>query len=109
FQEKHPHVQQKWVQTLLRSKGWIVPSYELAPALETVEILRVVVRENVTASLIDKLFGDIIEVVEGLAKSDSPQHALAVLGQSYKSTESEHGNLKKGEGSESSGTYAKPC
>ena len=42
-------MQQKWVQTLLRAKGWIVPNYELAPDLQDVEILRVVVRESVTA------------------------------------------------------------
>lgn len=66
FQQKHPNVKQKWVQTLLRSKGWIVPSYELAPALENVEILRVVVRENVTAVLIDKLVADIVGPVRCL-------------------------------------------
>ncbi|KAH8108113.1 glutamate decarboxylase [Cristinia sonorae] len=109
FQELHPHLQQKWVQTLLRSKGWIVPSYELAPGLEKVEILRVVVRENVSAPLIDRLFADIIEVTEGLARADSPLHSLSELAQSHKSTETEHGGLKKGEGSASSGTYAKPC
>lgn len=63
FQERHPNIKQKWVQTLLRSKGWIVPSYELAPNLESVEILRVVVRENVTAVLIDKLVADIVRSI----------------------------------------------
>ena len=51
FQKKYPDVQQKWIQTLLRVKGWIVPNYELAPDLEKVEILRVVVRENMTETV----------------------------------------------------------
>lgn len=48
FKEKNPDIQQKWIQTLLRAKGWIVPNYELPPALDEVEILRVVVRENMS-------------------------------------------------------------
>jgi glutamate decarboxylase len=51
FQAKYPDIQQKWIQTLLRAKGWIVPNYELAPDLEKVEILRVVVRENMTEAV----------------------------------------------------------
>lgn len=60
FKETNPNVQQKWVQTLLRARGWIVPSYELAPNLQNVEILRVVVRENVSLVLIDRLVADIV-------------------------------------------------
>ena len=51
FQTKYPDIQQKWIQTLLRAKGWIVPNYELAPDLEKVEILRVVVRENMSEAV----------------------------------------------------------
>lgn len=51
FQKKNPDIKQKWIQTLLRAKGWIVPNYELAPDLESVEILRVVVRENMSESV----------------------------------------------------------
>ena len=53
-------MQQKWVQTLLRAKGWIVPNYELSPDLQNIEILRVVVRESVTAVMVDRLVGDIV-------------------------------------------------
>ncbi|KAI0078169.1 glutamate decarboxylase [Panus rudis PR-1116 ss-1] len=109
FKKNHPNVQQKWVQTLLRAKSWIVPSYELAPDLENIEILRVVVRENVTASLIDKLLSDIIEVVESITRNDGPFHALVELGKPHKTTESTHGKLEEGSGSKSSGTYAKQC
>lgn len=76
-QTKNPDIQQKWVQTLLRAKGWcvppillslcyvltptrIVPNYELAPNLEHIEILRVVVKENYSEVLNDRLVSDIV-------------------------------------------------
>lgn len=62
YRSQNPDVQQKWVQTLLRAKGWIVPNYELAPDLQDVEILRVVVRENVTADMIDRLVADLVRI-----------------------------------------------
>lgn len=60
YRTTYPDVQQKWVQTLLRSRGWIVPNYELAPDLQAVEILRVVVRESVTADMVDRLVADLV-------------------------------------------------
>ncbi|OBZ75863.1 Glutamate decarboxylase 5 [Grifola frondosa] len=108
YKQKYPDVQQKWVQVLLRAKGWIVPNYELAPNLQNVEILRVVVRENLSAVMVDRLVADIIEVVESLAKQDSPMHALNML-QSRLTVEGHHGTLDPGSGSKPSGTYAKPC
>ena len=60
FKQHHPDVQQKWVQVLLRAKGWIVPNYELAPNLEHIEILRVVVKENFSEVLCDRLVSDIV-------------------------------------------------
>jgi len=106
FQEQHPDIQQKWIQTLLRAKGWIVPNYELAPDLQTVQILRVVVRENCSETLIDKLVADIVEVTEDLAKSSSPTHALGTLSSAHK----HEGKLDKPKDQrEHSGTYAKTC
>ncbi|KAJ7940877.1 pyridoxal phosphate-dependent transferase [Mycena leptocephala] len=111
LQQQYPELQQKWIQTLLRAKGWIVPNYELAPALEKVEILRVVVRENMSEVLIERLVNDLIGITEDLIKRDSPMHALDALGsaQSTKHHEREHGKLDDGHGSASSGTYAKTC
>ncbi|KAF4615256.1 hypothetical protein D9613_002765 [Agrocybe pediades] len=111
FQQDHPDIDQKWIQTLLRSKGWIVPNYELPPALEQISILRVVVRENITEVLVDKLIEDIIEITEQLIKAGSPTHALNMLGHVQKAKKHEHpdSNLKKGEGSDYTGTYARPC
>lgn len=48
FRGQYPEIEQRWIQILLRTKGWIVPNYELPPNLETVQILRVVVRETCT-------------------------------------------------------------
>ncbi|TFY74864.1 hypothetical protein EWM64_g9146 [Hericium alpestre] len=79
FKEDHPEIQQKWMQTLLRTKGWIVPNYELPPDMQNVEILRVVVRESLTESLVDSLLTDIIELTESLAEDDSSLHKLDVF------------------------------
>ncbi|KAH8108454.1 glutamate decarboxylase [Phellopilus nigrolimitatus] len=109
FKEEHPEIQQKWIQTLLRAKGWIVPNYELAPDLQTVEILRVVVRENMSEELIDRLVCDIIETTENLVKTDSPMHALSTLGTHSSSARRHQGKLDHGSGQGDSGTYAKQC
>lgn len=65
FRTRCPDVQQKWIQTLLRSKGWIVPNYELAPDLSEIEILRVVIRETVSETLIERLVTDIVSLLGG--------------------------------------------
>ncbi|KAF8892646.1 glutamate decarboxylase [Infundibulicybe gibba] len=112
FQQDHPEIKQKWIQTLLRAKGWIVPNYELAPDLEQVEILRVVVRENMSEVLIDRLVCDIIEVTEGLTSQTSVEHGLTTLGNAHSSgkhAEVKEGKMDHGDGSASSGTYAKTC
>jgi glutamate decarboxylase len=115
FQKKYPDIQQKWIQTLLRAKGWIVPNYELAPDLEKVEILRVVVRENMSEALIDKLVCDLIEITEDLTKRDSPTHSLDILGHHQANHKKPQGKMEKvsgtgnSRGDQSSGTYAKAC
>jgi len=38
----------------------IVPNYDLAPDLSQIEILRVVVKENFTEALLDRLVADIV-------------------------------------------------
>ncbi|KAH0830488.1 glutamate decarboxylase [Lanmaoa asiatica] len=98
FQEQYPEIEQRWIQTLLRTKGWIVPNYELPPNLESVQILR----------LIDRLLGDIVEVTEDLIDRASSAHALDILGKGYHKKASV-GQLDSGSGSQPSGTFAKPC
>jgi glutamate decarboxylase len=114
FQQEHPDIQQKWVQTLLRTKGWIVPNYDLAPDLGHIDILRVVVKENFTEALLDRLIADLVEIVEDLAKQDSPTHALATLSNHHgvsPSHEKVHGRVESHEVevAKLSGTYMKPC
>lgn len=91
FMEEYPEIPQSLVSSLLRNKKWIIPNYELPrinvpkisddgeeiddPKLqneangENNEILRVVVKFNLTAQLLDKLMHDITEVIEMLIKS----------------------------------------
>ncbi|OJA10663.1 hypothetical protein AZE42_12798 [Rhizopogon vesiculosus] len=108
FQEKYPEIEQKWIQTLLRAKGWIVPNYELAPDLEHVQILRVVVREHMTEGLVDNLISDIVEVTEGLINHASSSHALNLLGH-HSNTHGSVGKMDDSSASQSSGTYSKQC
>ncbi|KAG6887531.1 hypothetical protein C0995_014634 [Termitomyces sp. Mi166 len=112
FKEEYPEVQQRWIQTLLRAKGWIVPNYELPPALEQVEILRVVVKESMTAVLVDQFIADLMEVTESLAQPRTPLHSLNMLDNvRHKRSKPEHhaGALEEDSGAKSSGTYARPC
>ncbi|KAF8526307.1 glutamate decarboxylase [Hysterangium stoloniferum] len=110
FKQNYPDIQQKWIQTLLRSKGWIVPNYELAPDLQDIQILRVVVRENMTGTLINRLVYDIMEITESIKKLDSPIHALTTIGQSISTHKDEHVlGFTENEKPGATGTYAKPC
>ncbi|KAI0255407.1 glutamate decarboxylase [Lactifluus subvellereus] len=116
FQQKHPDIRQKWIQTLLRTKGWIVPNYDLAPDLSQVDILRVVVKENFTEALLDRLVADIIEITEDLIHQNSSAHALSTLSRNHRSISSHektHGRVEQHEvevdPQQQSGTYAKPC
>jgi len=79
YQKDNPNVKQEWMQTLLRVKQWIVPNYALPPDAENQDILRVVVRETVSAELIYKLIQDIIECAENLAKRGSEANMLALI------------------------------
>ncbi|KAF7761444.1 hypothetical protein Agabi119p4_9436 [Agaricus bisporus var. burnettii] len=70
FKKENPQVEQKWIQTLLKTKGWIVPNYNAPEGTEDVEILRVVVRESVSEDLVERLIVDIVEITESLQGSE---------------------------------------
>ncbi|KAA8900002.1 pyridoxal phosphate-dependent transferase [Sphaerosporella brunnea] len=70
FRKEYPHVKQASVSTLLRVKGYIIPNYNLPPNTSSIEILRVVVRESMSADLLDMLISDILSTTETLMKSD---------------------------------------
>ncbi|EJD37749.1 hypothetical protein AURDEDRAFT_173258 [Auricularia subglabra TFB-10046 SS5] len=57
---------------LLRGKGWIVPNYGAPPAKDKQEILRGVVRETMTADLVERLVTDLIAITECLMTSCTP-------------------------------------
>ncbi|KAF9541787.1 hypothetical protein EC957_002687 [Mortierella hygrophila] len=71
FTAENPHVKQAAISTLLRTRGWIVPNYALPPALDNVEILRIVVRESFSQELVDTVVTDLIWAAETLAASES--------------------------------------
>lgn len=70
---EYPHLKGHAIQDGLRSKNWIVPCYELPPNCEDVEILRVVVREQMSEELIERLVADIISVTEETFEAQ-PEH-----------------------------------
>ncbi|GME87830.1 unnamed protein product [[Candida] boidinii] len=77
FRKKYPEIPQSIIATLLRNKGWIIPNYPLPKSNLTPEqlantnneILRVVVRYNLTNQLLDKLIHDIVDLIQVLIKS----------------------------------------
>jgi len=70
FKKENPNVQQAWIATLLKTKGWIVPNYNAPQGAEEVEILRVVVRETLSEDLIERLIVDILAVTESLTTQE---------------------------------------
>ncbi|KDR72645.1 hypothetical protein GALMADRAFT_252808 [Galerina marginata CBS 339.88] len=70
FKKENPNVKQAWIQTMLRTKGWIVPNYNAPLGAEEVEILRVVVRETLSEDLIERLIVDIIAITESLTTEE---------------------------------------
>ncbi|KAG0144876.1 hypothetical protein CROQUDRAFT_659426 [Cronartium quercuum f. sp. fusiforme G11] len=107
FKQEYPNLKQKWVQTFLRAKGWIVPNYELPPELEHQQILRVVVRESMSEELIDGLVCSLMEITEALIEEGNASPFLARLSD-QKGYENEHGNHKHTDATKPIG-YGKPC
>ncbi|KAF5349192.1 hypothetical protein D9756_009372 [Leucocoprinus leucothites] len=94
FMRENPNVQQRWIQVMLRTKGWIVPNYGAPAGAEDVEILRVVVRETLTEDLIERLIVDLLEITESLQGAEGTMMATvsnSVLHQPDK----EHGRPDK--------------
>lgn len=70
FKKEYPHVKQDSVSNLLRAKQYIIPNYPLPPNEDSLEILRVVVRESMSFDLLDRLITDICATTEQLMESD---------------------------------------
>lgn len=69
FQKEFPYVKQDSIAMMMRAREWIIPNYKLPRNEDKTEILRVVVRENISVELIEKLVEDICQVTEGLIES----------------------------------------
>ncbi len=52
----------------IRERGWIVPAYSLPPNAEDTTIMRVVIRENFTADMVDIFVDDILHAKKNLDK-----------------------------------------
>jgi len=84
FKSEHPHVQQRWLQQLLRIKGWIVPNYNAPKNVEQIEMLRVVIRETMSADLVSKLVADILDATESLMDTSSDNTIMMALAENSK-------------------------
>jgi len=119
FQREYPHVQQVWIQSMLRGKGWIVPNYGAPPAEEKTDMLRVVVRETLTADLTERLIADILETTEALKMGGGAAMMASATGKiGVSQPDKEHGKPEKdnfagneaGDAAEKGqNTYAKQC
>lgn len=77
MKKEYPHLKQETVSLMLRAKQWIIPNYALPPNEDATEILRVVIRENMSFDLLDRLISDIVEVTQSLMEDD--QIDLSIL------------------------------
>lgn len=92
FQKEFPHVKQEAVSQMMRARQWIIPNYRLPKNEDKTEILRVVVRENMSVELLEKLVEDMCQVTEGLIDSDQKDLSRLVVKQWRKSAR--HGKDK---------------
>ncbi|KAI5925808.1 pyridoxal phosphate-dependent transferase [Camillea tinctor] len=70
FKKEFPHLEQESVSLLMRARQWIIPNYALPPNEDKTEILRVVVRENMSFDILDRLISDIVSVTQTLIDND---------------------------------------
>ncbi|CAA7268399.1 unnamed protein product [Cyclocybe aegerita] len=91
YMKENPHVKQVWIQTLLRTKGWIVPNYNAPMGAQDVEILRIVVRETLSEDLIERLIIDILEIAETLTTEEGNLFAAVNAAKGVHQPDHDHG------------------
>lgn len=69
FMKQYPEIPQSAIAALLKTRGYIVPNYPLPPNEQKTEVLRVVVRNTMSVSLLDKFMEDVVLIVEQLMKA----------------------------------------
>lgn len=77
FVESYPFIPQEAISYMLRSKGYIIPNYPLPPSEDKYECLRIVINDNVSMDLLDKLCEDIVRVTNTLISIGSKLKATA--------------------------------
>ncbi|KAI0597256.1 pyridoxal phosphate-dependent transferase [Biscogniauxia sp. FL1348] len=70
FKKEFSHINQESVSLLMRARQWIIPNYALPPNEDKIEILRVVVRENMSFDILDRLISDLVSVTQTLIDND---------------------------------------
>lgn len=114
FKEQYPHVEQVWIQSMLRTKGWIVPNYNGPEGEKDTEMLRVVVRETLSEDLTERLIADIIETTESMM-SEAGSKVLLATSKTLHQPEREHARPDKdnfgdtAEGAQEQAGYARQC
>ncbi|KAF8605688.1 glutamate decarboxylase [Ceratobasidium sp. AG-I] len=112
FRAENPNVKQEWIQSLLRAKQWIVPNYALPPNEDKVEILRIVVRESMSADLVEKVVVDILQITESLMSGSGEAIMMAGIQGAANATtgNAAHSELNGSHpDQDTTATYAKPC
>jgi glutamate decarboxylase len=56
----------------LRTHGWVVPAYRMAPKADSVSVLRIVVREGLSRDMADALLADIVTAMDHLRITPPP-------------------------------------
>ncbi|KAJ9542497.1 hypothetical protein OSB04_029003 [Centaurea solstitialis] len=69
----------------LRRFGWIIPAYTMPPDAQHISVLRVVIREDFSHSLADRLIADIVKVVNEMEDAQS----VASMSRAHDGTPSE--------------------
>jgi len=67
----------------LRQRGWIVPAYTMAPNVEDLAVLRIVVREGLSRDMSDMLLADIERAVDELEENSHATHAKPHEGKTH--------------------------
>nr|GEX39024.1 glutamate decarboxylase [Tanacetum cinerariifolium] len=62
----------------LRRFGWIVPAYTMPPDAQHISVLRVVIREDFSHSLAERLIADIVKVVNELEAAQPTNNVISV-------------------------------
>jgi glutamate decarboxylase len=77
----------------LREHGWIVPAYSLPPNAESVHLMRIVVRLDLSRQMIDILLGDIAKAFDDLS-AEQPSHTSEARPDVWTSPEKSAANVK---------------